>query len=51
MDSKTAQLIQRQPTEDPEEVFDLLCSVSTASLDWSLEGIVGMEERVIESQP
>jgi uncharacterized membrane protein YjjP (DUF1212 family) len=46
MDSKTAQLLQKQPTEDPEEVFDLLCSISTASLDWSWEGTVGMEERV-----
>lgn len=46
MDSKTSQPTPEQPTEDPEDVFDLLRSISTASLDWSWEGTVGMEERV-----
>ena len=38
--------IPKQPTEDPEEVFNLLRSISVTSLDWSWEGTVGMEERV-----
>ncbi len=36
----------KQPTDDPKEVFELLRSISSASLDWSWEGTVGMEEQV-----
>jgi hypothetical protein len=36
MDSKTSQPTPEQPTEDPQDVFDLLRSISTASLDWSI---------------
>jgi uncharacterized membrane protein YjjP (DUF1212 family) len=46
MTSKTPQLPPEQPAEDPQEVFKLLRSISAASIDWSWEGTVGMEERV-----
>jgi hypothetical protein len=36
MDLETSQQIQKKPTEDPQDVFDLLRSISTASLDWSI---------------
>jgi len=38
--------IPKQPTDDPHDVFELLCSIATIALNWSWEGTVGMEEQV-----